>query len=57
MIACPVNGIGMQVGLEISLQIFYLLVSSQFSHLQRAGRAYLQLSRQHNAAAVMETEF
>ena len=47
----------MQVGLEISLQIFYLLVSSQFSHLQRAGRAYLQLSGQHNAAAVMETEF
>lgn len=57
MIACTVNGIGMQVGLEISLQIFYLLVSSQFSHLQRAGRAYLQLSGQHNAAAVMETEF
>ena len=57
MIACTVNGIGMQVGLEISLKIFYLLVSSQFSHLQRADHAYLQLSGQHNAAAVMETEF
>lgn len=57
MIACTVNGIGMQVGLEISLQIFYLLVSSQFSHSQRAGCAYLQLSGQHNPAAVMETEF